>query len=115
MAPEWNHRNVMTTSEGAQKMDVFSLGALCLWLLFYNYNNNNKHNITGGSTSDFFAQRRSKTDLIALVGQHIKGVEGLGEEKRSNLQVFFKRSLQHDPALRCLKCEAIVKLIAPER
>jgi len=113
VAPEWNHRNVTTNSDGAQKMDIFSLGALCLWLLFYN--NKNKNNITGGSTSDYFAQRRSETSLIALVGLHVKGVKELGEEKRENLQLFFERSLQHDPALRCLKVEAIVNLIAPER
>jgi hypothetical protein len=98
VAPEWSHNNATTDPEGARKMDLFSLGALCFWLLFHN-NDNNKNTI-GHSTSDFLAQRRSGFSLIELADQHIGRTEGLEKEERDNLQLFFEHSLQPDPTLR---------------
>ena len=33
-APEWHHRQILPAL--ARKMDTYSFGMLCLWLLFYN-------------------------------------------------------------------------------
>lgn len=36
VAPEWHHCGFTTDHVGAMKMDAYSFGALCLWILFYN-------------------------------------------------------------------------------
>jgi serine/threonine protein kinase len=109
-APEYT-KGMSADFEAARRIDVFSLGWLCLWLLFYNRSENE----TGGTTSDFLAHRRSKTSLVDIASEHIESSEGIDDETRKNLTSFFQRSLQHDPALRVVDCQTLLGLIAPHR
>ncbi|KIW13608.1 hypothetical protein PV08_08798 [Exophiala spinifera] len=107
-APEY--AQAMTVDfETARRMDIFSLGWLCLWLLFYNRPE------TGGgrgqNTSDFLAHRQTKKSLVRVALDHIKTSRGMDEELQRDLASFFEQSLQLDPAERTVGCRTLHGLI----
>lgn len=88
VAPEWHHRNYTTDVTGAKKMDAYSFGALCLWLLFYN-----NHETT---SSKFYEDLRSKTSMSVLVSDHLAAAFDLDNQSRNILHQVFNRTLQQD-------------------
>lgn len=90
-APEWHHRGITSTS--AVKMDIYSFGLLCLWLLFYR---------DGETTS-------------TLAHQLVMEMPDVSDEQRHNLHNLFNMSLAVDPAQRCSSLGHLVGLLEPAR
>jgi hypothetical protein len=97
----------VTNSLGAQRMDIFSLGLVCLWLLFYN---NDKL-----STADMVALRIADIDLTETAAGFVKSCDALDEQERQRLRNFFRYSLQFEPSLRIPDDGNIFEWIVPER
>lgn len=104
-APEWHHRAICSTS--AVRMDVYSFGMLCLWLLFYH----------GGKT----VHRKIHEDLelvkepLNLAHHFVIGLTDVSDEQRHLLRQLFELSLAMDPAKRCSNCSQLGHLLAPDR
>lgn len=104
-APEWHHRPMDSAS--AVKMDIYSFGLLCLWLLFYH----------GGETErrNFYKDLKSEEETSTLAHQLIHETIFTDDDLRSNLHQLFDLSLAIDPAERCSNLGQLVCLLAPDR
>jgi serine/threonine protein kinase len=107
VAPEWHHRNYRTNVMGAMKMDAYSFGMLCLWLLFYNTAGDVKHR--------FYDDLNLETPRPILASQHVKTAVSLGDQRRSNLHQLFERTLSNDPINRTADFTQLLDLLAPHR
>ena len=108
-APEWHHRGV--SIEYAKRMDIFSLGMLCLWVILQHI----VQQLPGvahdeqidpwlgllqraNSTIDLLAEWKDRKALNDLATHALKHLDGVMAQDKSSLLVFFRRSLQ-DPYL----------------
>lgn len=105
VAPEWHSRGFTTAD--AMKMDMYSFGMLCLWLLFYNTQEN--------TTGDFYSSLDSAKTVLVLAHQLIIATAGLDDQKRSNLNQFFNLTLANNPADRSLDFNHLIRLFTPHR
>lgn len=103
-APEWHHRVFNRAS--AFKMDVYSFGLLCLWLLFY-HGRETRH-------SRFYEDLKSEEATSTLAHVLIDESSDFSDEQRNNLRQLFDLSLTVDPAVRCLNFEQLRDLLAPD-
>jgi hypothetical protein len=106
VAPEWHHR-LKTNAIGAMKMDAYSFGMLCMWLLFYNTPGDTKHR--------FYNDLDSGIPKPVLASQNIKTVADLGDQKSSYLYQLFERTLSSDPIDRTADFTQLLDLLAPHR
>lgn len=90
-APEWHHRPM--TSASAIKMDIYSFGLLCWWLLFY----------------------RGEETSLTIAHQLIIEMTDVSDEQRNSLHKLFDLSLAVDPAKRCSNLGQLVSLLQPAR
>ena len=106
-APEWHYRGFGLLD--AMKMDVFSFGTLCLWLLFYTASHNKR--------SDFFhdLNQGNKPLALTLAQTHIMAAVELSEESRSDLHRFFQPTLAVEKSRRTLDFKLLISLILPDR
>ena len=104
-APEWHHRPMHSSS--AIRMDVYSFGLLCLWLLFYN----------GGETGrrDFYRDLSSGEETSTLARQLVDETNLTDDDVRSKLYQLFVLSLAIDPAERCSNLGQLVFLLSTDR
>lgn len=91
------------------KMDVFSFGMLCLWLLFYT--------VSSSKETDFLhdLDRGSKPSALPLAHSHITAAVGMSEESRIDLHRFFQLTLAIEKDRRTLDFRILLSLIAPDR
>ena len=104
-APEWHHRPIDSAS--AIRMDVYSFGLLCLWLLFYH----------GEETEsrDFYKDLESEEEKRMIAHQLVDEMRVTDEDLRRNLHQLFDLSLALDPSERCSNLGQVVCLLAPDR
>ncbi len=104
-APEWHHRQIDKAS--AFKMDIYSFGMLCMWLLLYH----------GGETAHrkFHEDLKSDNATSTLAHQLVTGLTDVNDEQRSNLHQLFDLSLAINPAERCSNFGQLVCLLEPRR
>jgi len=105
VAPEWHHRGFTTMN--AMKMDMYSFGMLCLWLLFYNTQRN--------TTRDFYGDLNSAKTVSVLAHQSIIAMASLDDQKRYNLDQLFDLTLANNPAERSSDFNQLIRLFAPHR
>ena len=103
-APEWHYRAFNRAS--AFKMDVYSFGLLCLWLLFY-HGRETRH-------SRFYEDLKSGEAKSTLACGLIDESSDFSDEQRKNLRQLFDLSLTIDPAVRCSNFEQLRDLLAPD-
>ena len=112
-SPPWHapeYRGACTPAE-SRKMDIFSFGMLCLWILFEKYLSQviplpaevawareyfpkARQN---DFTSIFLARLKSENKLSSLANQLLLHAPEFPVEKQNGLQQFFRVSLQNDP------------------
>ena len=88
-APEWHHRGF--TPAQATKMDSYSFGTVVLWLLSYSTEDDSVRKFQSDLKS-------SSNDALSLAYRKIEHVEFT---QRSNLQLFFKKTLTNNLPERC--------------
>ena len=104
-APEWHHRPMHSSS--AIRMDVYSFGLLCLWLLFYHGEETERRN--------FYKDLESGEETLTLARQLVDEARIIDDDVRSNLHQLFELSLAFDPAERCSNLGSLVCLLATDR
>jgi serine/threonine protein kinase len=104
-APEWHHRGF--TPANAMKMDTYSFGILCLWLLFYNNQEN--------TTCNFYSDLNSAQSILVLAQQSVIEMASLDDQRRSFLNQLFDLTLANNPAERSLDFNELIRLFAPNR
>jgi hypothetical protein len=109
-APEYIH-DTAVAFEAARRMDVFSIGCLGLWLLFYD----KSHVKSPMTIPDFLAHHQAHASFIDIVLSYIEACKELGSEIRTNLTSFFEKSLRRDPAARTVECRTLLALIDSRR
>jgi hypothetical protein len=121
-APEWHHRAFRP--ENAKKMDIFSFGMVCLWMIF-------DMGISPGSTGDdrplisFDAECDPETncleiwktddeeDKLTLWAASIVP-ESMGP-KQDDILLFFKLALVKEPDKRELDINRLLQLLNPDQ
>jgi serine/threonine protein kinase len=106
-APEQHHRGFRLTD--AMKMDAYSFGMLCLWLMFYNTIEYPDRNFLNDLESE------DKLPPLALAHQLIMTTTGLDDKWQSNLRQVFNLTLVHDQGRRCSDFVHLLRLLAPDR
>lgn len=104
-ASEWHHRGV--SIEDAKRMDIFSLGMLCLWIILQHI----VRQLSGvaydeqidswlglfrraNSTMDLLVEWKDRKALPDLAAHALEHLDGVVAQDKSSLLVFFHRSLQ---------------------
>jgi serine/threonine protein kinase len=105
VAPEWHHQYFTTVN--AMKMDMYSFGMLCLWLLFYNTQEN--------TTCDFYNHLNSAETASVLAHELIMAMGGLDDQRRCNLSQLFDLTLADNPAERSSDFNQLISLLLPHR
>ena len=105
-APEWHEREFLPTQ--ARRMDAYSFGMLCLWLLFYNNISNTDREF-----------ERDMEDTTTKVLDHALGLIGTIAspefQQRDNIQSLLSLTLAHDPTERTSDFSEILQLLSPHR
>jgi serine/threonine protein kinase len=100
-APEHHHRGFRFSQ--AAKMDIFSFGVCCLWLLFYN-SASKGHFILDIDSSRADVMLDLAKDYISLNGE-------LDGEMRATLTLLFEQCLPSRPECRSCTMEPILELL----
>jgi len=104
-APEYHHRAI--TALQAKKMDIYSFGMVCLWLLFYNNPRPSNHN--------FNADLKTGNSASQIARQSILAISGSSTQRRASLVQFFDAALASDPSSRSSDIQELLELLAPHR
>ena len=102
-APEHHYRGF--TFAECIKMDIFSFGAFCLWLLFYNVGQTQGEDFSGDmedADSNTFANRARERVLIGTPAT---------SHSQIGLLKFFESSLAPDPKLRASSIAALLEIL----
>ena len=115
--PEYHHRGF--TVLGARKLDIYSFGMLCLWVLFFD------RSIVGVSVPTEvkltwswpfhdlkLLDKMKREDILGdFAIELVRSVEVLPANQRGNLERFFRSALARDPAERTMKLEELASLL----
>jgi hypothetical protein len=107
-APEHHHRGF--ESIGTMKMDVYSFGLVCLWLLFFN-SEKKSHN-------DFLIALHNQTNLLDLSHSLVRAeAEQLNSTtcESINLLNFFDLALANDPRQRSFSFQDLMQELPSNR
>ena len=104
-APERHHRPILPMQ--AWKMDAYSFGLLCLWLLFYK-GANQKRNFK----TDLEDSRR---ELSHHAFNLLRATTDLEDLEKSNMQEIFRSTLVQDPAERTANFNEFLELLSLQR
>jgi serine/threonine protein kinase len=105
-APEWYPRFAATDITVAKKMDMFSFGLLCAWLLF--------QTISPCMHQDLDNESRPNEKFPFAVAELISSVV-ISATNKQQLYEFFNRALILDSRRRCSEFEHILPLLSPKR
>lgn len=104
-APEHHHR-AMPASQ-AKKMDVYSFGMLCLWLLFYNDPEYPSRN--------FDIDVKNEKSRLDVAQSLILAKDSLNSQRKGDLVRFFDIALATNPSYRSSNLEELLKQLALHR
>lgn len=106
-APEWYHRFIAKDITVAKKMDAYSFGLVCAWILFYNTADNK-----GQSFYDKFEEEGIEPMPIPIDSLLAKA--SLSQQAKDRLQKLFNLTLAKDSASRGFDFEYFFSLLMPE-
>lgn len=105
-APEWHHRGILPTQ--ARKMDAYSFGMLCIWLLFYNKAGDRDQKFEKDLEDP---QRDSSHHAFEL----LEVSADLENWEKCNMQKLFRSTLAQDPIDRAESFTDLLELLSPNR
>ena len=116
-APEYHHRGF--TISGARKLDIYSFGMLCLWVLFFNrsldgYSAPTDVKLTWSWPFNDFQlldNMKHENTLGDFAVDLVRSEEGLPADQRENMERFFLSALARDPAERTMNFEELASLL----
>jgi hypothetical protein len=122
-APEHHHRGFLL--QNAKRLDFFSLGLLCLWLLFEPQirAQTRSSEIESGSSAKYTVEMRMsewlekltpRQDLVTHAEQMLHEVSGLVDQQRDDLVKFFHNTLATDAKDRALGINDLIPLLGDQ-
>ncbi|KAI4243533.1 MAG: hypothetical protein LQ352_007004 [Teloschistes flavicans] len=115
-APEYHHRGFTVST--AQKMDVYSFGLLCLWVLFFDKQSLSEPvtNETGGNQrplDDFEQLDCMKHDnaLTDFACSQVDSTQSLSAGEKADLVRFFRSAIVFDPQERATNFKEFIVLL----
>lgn len=105
-APEQHHREILPRQ--ARKMDTYSFGILCLWLLFYNKGTNPRCNFKKDLED-------SQTRLSDFTFELLRATSDLENWEKDDMQKVFRLTLTQDPVERTGNFDELLELLSPYR
>ena len=104
-APEQHYRGFLPAQ--AKKMDAYSFGMVCLWLLFYNTRMDGQRE---------FDQELKNADakVLDLALERLHAMQNLETRDRSDIEHLFRITLQDTPQSRTSDFKIIIKLTLPK-
>jgi serine/threonine protein kinase len=118
-APE-HHYKGCTISE-AKKMEVYSFGMLCLWVLFQEGFGKSLPGLIGAIqderslfspiSSENMMKLKNEDRLRFLAGDLIRLLDDLNDRQKENLKMFFDSTLAVDPDRRIAEFEKLIQLL----
>lgn len=106
-APEYHHRGGFLP-EQARKMDAYSFGLLCLWLLFYSKEVDRDCNFR-----EYL--KYSQKEPLQYASELLRATADLESWEKDHMQKIFRSTLAQDPAERTANFEEFLKLLSPHR
>ena len=103
-APEWAQRGGFSFSE-AQKVDVFSFGLVCLWLLLYDSSN----------PLNICKLRRETRNMAVFACDRVGFQSDIDDLKKEKLMMLFMSTLTSDPEERSSDLDPILKYLTTRR
>lgn len=115
--PEYHHRGF--TVLGARKLDIYSFGMLCLWVLFFDRSRvgcsvpTDMNSTWSWPFHDFKLLDNMKRENVLgdFAIDLVRSVEALAANQRENLERFFRSALARDPAERNMDFEELASLL----
>ena len=105
-APEWHERHFLPIQ--AKRMDAYSFGMLCLWLLFYDHFSN--------ANGDFGKiMEKSKLEVLDHALELTDTLTCHNIQQRVDIRKLFSLTLAQDPAERTSEFSEILQLLSPNR
>jgi serine/threonine protein kinase len=104
-APEWYQNHTAANITAAKKMDTFSFGLLCAWLLFHTTSANGHQNGREYRPDEFYPSA-----VAGLISS-----SGISATKRLQLQELFNKTLAREPQIRCSDVSQCLRLLTPKR
>ena len=105
-APERHHRAIWP--EEAKKMDAYSFGMLCLWLLFYNRAANRDRNFER-------SWKDPQKKLLHHTSEMLEATADLETWEKQHMQRAFTLTLAQDPDKRTASFTDLLELLSPQR
>jgi hypothetical protein len=123
-APEYHHRGFPFW--GAAKMDIYSFGLLCLWVLFgeslsrsaasLNHCQEDGQTTTGfPPTVEMLAMLKKNNLVQVAAGEFVFAKKEITREQQSKLDSFFTLTLAEKPTARSSDFQLLLKLLGDDR
>ena len=103
--PEWHH-HYETDVEGAKRMDSYSFGLLCLWLLYYNTDSE------PNSNRDFFEDVGAGKVTLDFACGLTKASLDLSDQEKDDLDQLFNLTLAFESYKRCSDFQQLINLLS---
>ena len=104
IAPEWHHRNFTTDVAGAKKMDIYSFGLVCRWLLFDEAQDSENRRFDSEDDPPLFSARRLTVTEF-----------GPGDKRGHDVLELFEKTLAEDANVRISEVGEVLYLLLPDR
>lgn len=118
-APEWHHREFAVSK--AKKMDIYSFGALCLWILFEresflaSYDRDVLNSTPYSSFRDILAERKDDHSFLEVSADALGKDDSLSCELKLRIREFFTLTLANEVGKRSSDFNILLHLLRPER
>jgi serine/threonine protein kinase len=104
VAPEWMNGHKFKFSD-ARKMDAYSFGMLCFWLLLFEF----------PGSLNLSTLRNRNTDMMTVSNELIEQKADYTISQRQNLSKLFSLTLSNNPNRRSLNFDEILSCLTSER
>ncbi len=105
-APERHHREILPRE--ARKMDAYSFGMLCLWLLFFNKGTNRDRNFEKNLED-------SQKKVSDYASELLRASSDLDSREKNDMQKLFRSTIVKDSAERTANFDELLQLLSPYR
>ena len=107
-APEYHYRGFTPTN--AMKMDAYSLGMLCLWLLWLPCRGDRLD-----ADREFRKALDAHKEALDLAFELVRTTEGVADKDRDNIQQFFRLTLAKNRDERTSNFNELLGYLSPNR
>ena len=119
--PEIHHRLGAVSALRAKKMDIYSLGVLCLWVIFEGHDfypadsTSTQTSEPKMTVMELLQSHISDKSFLCLSLELLEKDDRLDIDMKTRLGKLFNSTLTEDPTKRCSNLDELLKLMSPDR